>query len=557
MQYTDWVVIKTNREFLEYISKILNITIPTAQVLVSRGLKNVDEIYSFLNPSLDSIDPFELSGIKKAVEIIKSAINSGVKILINGDYDADGITSTSILYDILKRKGADVYYHIPHRIQHGYGLSFFSIEEAKKVGAKLIITVDCGIRDFEAVEYAKKEGIGVIITDHHEPLRIDGQTIIPNALAVINPKIDSNPLYSFLAGVGVAFMLALAIDRENAFQYLDLVTLGTYADMVPLTHANRALIKHGWQLVESPEREALKRLKSITGVNSTTLRGFHLSYCLIPRINAPGRVDHAKDVVKFLLTEEESELDALSKWLNQMNVLRQNIEEKILTEVEEKLSQEFNDEPAIVLWGDWHPGVVGTVASKLVDRYNRPAFVFSIQEDKAKGSARSPAGVDLQELLNSCRDLLIRFGGHKQAAGMTLLKDNILSFRERLCMVAKDKIKEVKNILYLDASVNLSEITTKVAEEISSLEPFGEGNREPIFGAKELTVINLRKVGNNHLKMFLKQNGITISAIGFDMAEEPIMEGCLVDAGFMPVINEWEGNRILQLQLKALRRSLR
>lgn len=417
--------------------------------------------------------------------------------------------------------------------------------------------MDCGIRDFEAVEYANKEGIGVIITDHHEPLRLNEEVVIPHALAVINPKIDGKPYYSYLAGVGVAFMLAMALSREEALGYLDLVTLGTYADMVPLIHANRTLIKHGWEMIDSPVRNSIKMLKNIAGVNSNSIRGFHLSFCLIPRINAPGRIDHAGDVVKFLISEDESELDSLSKWLNQINSMRQKTEEKIMAEIEEKLSKEFDDEPVIVLWGDWHPGVVGTVASKLMDRFNRPAFILSIQGEKAKGSARSPAGIDLQEFLNASKDLLIRFGGHKQAAGMTLLKDNLYAFKEKLCLIAQEIVRDDKNILLLDAAVNLNEVTEKVAEEISLLEPFGEGNREPLFGAKELTVLNLRKVGSNHLKMFLRQNGNTIGAIGFDMGDAQILEGSLIDAAFTPSINEWEGMKTLQLQIKALRRTQR
>lgn len=550
MQYSEWVVVKTNQEYLQYISKSLNISIPVAQVLVSRGLKSLDEIYSFLNPSIDSIDPFDISGVYEAVKIITEAVKTGVKILINGDYDADGLTGTAILYDILKKMGAQVFYHIPHRIHHGYGLTRASIEEAKRIGAKLIITVDCGIRDFEAVEYAKKQGIETIITDHHEPLRIDGQLTVPDALTIINPKIDENSHYSSLAGVGVAFMLAMALNREKAMEYLDLVTLGTYADMVPLNTINRALIKQGWQLIENPQRPSINTLKSIAGVNST-LRSFHLSYCLIPRINAAGRIDHAQNVVKFLISEESQELETLGQWLNQMNSLRQKTEEKIMDEAEALLDPQ---EPVFVLWGDWHPGVAGTVASKLLERFLRPVFIFGLQGNIAKGSARSPQGVNLQELLLQSKDLLIRFGGHKQAAGVTLLRENLHAFKERLCSLVKDVVLEEKNILQLDAAVNFSEVNEKLVEDIKLLEPFGEGNREPLFGAKELTVVNLKKVGN-HLKMFLRQNSSSISAIGFDMGNENILEGCLIDAAFTPTMNEWEGMKTLQLQIKAIRNS--
>lgn len=555
MQYSEWIVVKTNQEYLQYISKSLNITLPMAQVLISRGLKDINEIYSFLNPSIESIDPFDISGIHEACNITNEAIRAGIKILINGDYDADGLTSTAILYDILRKKGAEVFYYIPHRIKDGYGLSTTSIEYAKKIGAKLIITVDCGIRDFDAVLYAKREGIGVIITDHHEPLKINGQLILPDALIIINPKIDENSKYSSLAGVGVAFMLAMALNRKHSLEYLDLVALGTYADMVPLNRVNRVLIKHGWGLIESAERPSIKMLKNITGVNSSSLKGFHLNFCLIPRLNAPGRIDHAEDVVRFLISEDQSELEILSQWLTEVNALRQKTEEKIMEEVEEKLRTEFNGEPVVVLWGQWHPGVAGIIAGKLLERFNRPIFIFSLEDERAKGSARAPQGVNLQELLINTKDLLVKFGGHKQAAGVTLLKENLPEFKERLCSIVKNV--SIKNILQLDAAVSFSDINEKMVEEIKLLEPFGYGNQEPLFGAKELTVVNFKKVGNNHVKMFLNQNGIFLSAIGFDMAEEEITEGGMIDIAFTPAINEWEGMKILQLQLKALRRAQR
>ncbi|MDI1471111.1 single-stranded-DNA-specific exonuclease RecJ [Thermodesulfovibrio sp. 1176] len=557
MHYSEWIVVKTNEAYLQYLSKALNISVPLAQVLVSRGLKDLDEIYSFLNPSIDLIDPFSISGVYESAKIINDAIHSGKKILINGDYDADGLTGTAILYDLLKKRGADVFYHIPHRIHDGYGLTHKSIEIAKKFGAKLIITVDCGIKDFEAVQYAKKEGIDVIITDHHEPLRINENVTLPEALAVINPKTDKNSAYAFLAGVGVAFILSMAIDRKKAMEYLDLVTLGTYADMVPLNTINRAIIKEGWSLIENPYRKSIKILKEIVGINSNNIKNFHLSYCLIPRINAPGRIDHAGDVVKFFTSEDIEELSTIGQWLNQVNSLRQKTEEKILGEIEKKLEEEFNDESVIVLWDDWHVGVVGTVANKLIERFSRPVFILSIDENKAKGSARAPQGFDLQELLLGCKDLLIRFGGHKQAAGLMLYKENLREFKERICRLADSLFTDTKNVLQLDAAVTLGEVNERVVDEIKLLEPFGEGNREPLFGAKELTVVNLRKVGNNHLKMFLRQNGNSISAIGFEMAEENILEGCLIDAAFTPSINEWEGMKNLQLQLKAIRRAQR
>ncbi|MCS7203125.1 MAG: single-stranded-DNA-specific exonuclease RecJ [Thermodesulfovibrio sp.] len=555
MQYREWMVVRTNHEYLQYISKSLNITTPFAQVLISRGLKNIDEIYSFLNPSLELIDPYQLRGVLKAAEIIKEAIKSKAKIFINGDYDADGLTGTAMLYDFLKKLGADVTYHIPHRIHHGHGLSITSVSIAKSLGAKLIITVDCGIRDFEAVSYAKSLGIETIITDHHEPLKVEEEVILPEALSIINPKISENSQYLSLCGAGVAFLLIMALNREIALEYLDLVTIGTYADMVPLDTINRALIKPGWTLIENPIRESIRVLKEISGLNSNSLKGFHLSFCLIPKINAPGRVDTAQRVVNFLISEDSSEINELAHWLIQMNSVRQRIEEKTMEEIEEKIKREFKDEPVVVLWGDWHPGITGTVSGKLMERFNRPVFIFSLQGEKAKGSARAPQGIDLQDILSRCKDLLIRFGGHKQAAGAVISLKNLEEFRKRACNLMRNF--EIKNILQLDAAVKISEVNERLVEEIRLLEPFGQGNREPIFGSKELNVLNFKKVGSNHIKMTLSQNSSVSYAVGFDMGDLEFEEGSSIDIAFTPAVNEWEGIRSLQLQLKAIRRSLK
>lgn len=555
MHYNEWVVVRTNPEYLQYISRSLNLTPAFAQVLVSRGLKDIKEIYSFLYPSLEIIAPEQLNGVLKTVETLKDAIKSGATIMINGDYDADGLTGTAILYDVLRKLGARVSYHIPHRINHGYGLSISSVDLAKSIGAKLIVTVDCGIRDFEAVKYAKSLGIETIITDHHEPLKVGGTPILPEALSIINPKVSANTEYMSLSGAGVAFLLAMALSPELALDYLDLVTVGTYADMVPLDMVNRALVKSGWSFIENPTRQSIRVLKEISGLNSNSLKGFHLSYCLIPKINAPGRIDSAQKVVSFLISEEESELYELAQWLSKMNSLRQTIEEKIMEEAEEKLDSLFNEEPVIVLWGQWHPGVTGTVASKLMERFNRPVFVFAIMDDKAKGSARAPEGVDLQEILLKCKDLLIRFGGHKQAAGVTIYTKNLPEFKIKVCNLMT--AFEIKNILQLDAAVKISEVNEKLVQELKLLEPFGQGNHEPVFGSKQLNVLDFKKVGNNHIKLRVSQNSSTSIAVGFDMGEITIEEGSIVDIAFTPFVNEWEGGRSLQLQLKAIRRSVK
>lgn len=557
MVLTEWVVTRTNQEYLNYISKSFGISLPIAQVIVSRGIKDTVDIHDFLKPSFDNVDPFEISGVYQAAKIISEAIKGRKRIMISGDYDADGITATAILYDLLLSKGADVFYYIPHRLEHGFGFNPYSIEFAKRGGAQLIITVDCGIRDFEIVRRAKEEGIDVIITDHHEPLSVGDEVVVPEALAVINPKIDQNHRYRYLAGVGVALMLAMALDRERALDYLDIACLGTFADMVPLTYVNRAIAKYGLSMLATRERLCVKVLKNLSGISTNNLKSHHLSFCLIPRINAPGRVDHAQDVVKFLISKDESEVEELGKWINRLNSQRQQVEERIIEKIEQKLLSEFNDEPVIVLWGDWHLGVVGTVASKLAERFSRPAIVLSLDGELAKGSARAPSGFDLQSMLGFCSDLLLRFGGHRQAAGLALRRELLSAFKERICQALTEPERVRKVTLQLDAAITFSDINERLVDEIRMLEPFGEGNREPLFGSKEITVVNFRRVNSNAVKMFLRQNGCTIGAFGFDFDGFEIEEGSLIDAAYIPVINEWEGLRSLQLQLKHIRRTTR
>ncbi len=564
-----WLVNRTNPEYVDYISRAASVSHILAQVLINRGLKNSEEIYSFLNPDLSRLsDPFELPDLKKAVQRIREAKKNNQRVLICGDYDADGITATAIMTEGLNKLGIDTHYFIPHRITHGYGFGISGVEKAKETGAGLIITVDCGITSFDAVEAANSCGIDVIITDHHEPhideSKEDSGVVVPNAVAVLNPKLHcSNPSLihsSNLSGAGVALKLMMALFDNNTDEMnelFDLAAIGTAADVVPVIGDNRIILKEGLKLIQSGQRTGIRALKKVS-IKSDFFKTSFLYYILNPRINAAGRIADANDVVRLLTSKSEAETEALAKWIHELNIKRQEIEEVVHKEAIQKVEAMPDNQSAIVVASEgWHPGVVGIVASRIAEKYFRPTFVFSIMNGVAKGSARSIPSFDIHSGLLECRDMLTRFGGHKQAAGVTLPSADIERFRNKISEIAMRSLAEadLQPVLNIEATVNLSSINIELIDELSKLEPFGHCNKEPLFGAKGLEVRQPRIAGNNHLKMNLLQNGRSINCIGFDLGGflSTARESSVIDAVFLPMINEWDGGRYLQLNLKALR----
>lgn len=597
-----WLVNRTNPEYVYYISRIASVSPAFAQVLINRGIKTHDQLYAFLNPAIDRLsDSCELPHIKIAIGRIRKAKSNGERILVHGDYDADGVTATAIMVEGLKKIGIDVHYFIPNRMAHGYGFGSAGIEKAREVGAKLIITVDCGITSFDAVSIANSLGIDVIITDHHEPIKkvigkrqetigdeqqnpiayslspIASSYELPDAVAVINPKLlTHNSELSNLSGAGVAFKLVTALFENNideVYELFDLAAIGTAADVVPVIGDNRIILKEGIKLIQSGERIGIRALKDTSGIRPDFFKTSFLYYVIIPRINAAGRMADANDVVRLLTTRSEAEAEELARWLGDLNSKRQEIEETVYNEalemLEKILSSTFlqrgtrGDLPfAIVLASEgWHHGVVGIVASRIAEQYYRPTFILSIENGVAKGSARSIPPFDIHHGLTLCKDVLKRFGGHKQAAGLSLSSGDIENFRAMISDVAANTLSEDDFVpsLHIDAAVNISDISTELIDEIARLEPFGYGNEEPLFGAKGLEVIQPRIVGNNHLKMHLRQNGRRIDSIGFDFGGllNTVEDNALIDAVFLPTINEWDGGRYLQLNLKAIRKTQR
>jgi single-stranded-DNA-specific exonuclease len=573
MSNCKWLLSRTNREYVDYVSKLTGFSIPLAQTMINRGIKTAGQLDSFLNPRLTMLaDPFDLPGMAKAVRRIADAVQSGERIFIHGDYDADGVTATAIVMDALKKLGSEPRYHIPARA-FGYGLGSEGIKKAKESKASLIITVDCGITSFEAVSAANSIGIDVIVTDHHEPVRDTtsanpaGRFVLPDAFTVVNPKLEQGTWPSAdLSGAGVAFKLAQALlgnSLDNVLELIDLAALGTAADVVPVVGDNRIILKEGLKLIQSGVRPGIKALKEVAGIKPGSMRATALHFMLIPRINAAGRIADANDVVKLLLTDSDDEAMRLAEWLNGLNVRRQEIGESVFSEAMDMLQASGRGPEgtgAIVVCKEgWHRGVLGIVAAKMTEAFYRPSFILSVEAGVARGSARSIPSFDIYHGLSRCNELLRTFGGHKQAAGLSLSSGDIDSFRDMISRLVLETVAEddLVPVLRIDAPLKLSDVTADFIREITCLEPFGYGNEEPVFGAKRLEIVQSRIVGNNHLKMYLKQNGKGIDSIGFDLGGmlDEVGPGAMVDAAFVPMMNEWDGGRNLQLNLKSVRES--
>ena len=573
MSNCKWLLSRTNREYVDYVSKLTGFSIPLAQTMINRGIKTAGQLDSFLNPRLTMLaDPFDLPGMAKAVRRIADAVQSGERIFIHGDYDADGVTATAIVMDALKKLGSEPRYHIPARA-FGYGLGSEGIKKAKESKASLIITVDCGITSFEAVSAANSIGIDVIVTDHHEPVRDTtsanpaGRFVLPDAFTVVNPKLEQGTWPSAdLSGAGVAFKLAQALlgnSLDNVLELIDLAALGTAADVVPVVGDNRIILKEGLKLIQSGVRPGIKALKEVAGIKPGSMRATALHFMLIPRINAAGRIADANDVVKLLLTDSDDEAMRLAEWLNGLNVRRQEIGESVFSEAMDMLHASGSGPEgtgAIVVCKEgWHRGVLGIVAAKMTEAFYRPSFILSVEAGVARGSARSIPSFDIYHGLSRCNELLMTFGGHKQAAGLSLSSGDIDSFRDMISRLVLETVAEddMVPVLRIDAPLKLSDVTADFVREITCLEPFGYGNEEPVFGAKRLEIVQSRIVGNNHLKMYLKQNGKGIDSIGFDLGGmlDEVGPGAMVDAAFVPMMNEWDGGRNLQLNLKSVRES--
>jgi single-stranded-DNA-specific exonuclease len=507
---------------VEFLRKQLDCHPVLARLLILRNLNTVKDVKAFLDPGFENLtNPFLLKDMDKATQRIARAIENKEKILVFGDFDADGVTSTVILSDFLECCQADVSWYIPHRIKEGYSIQADHISMAADQGVDLIITVDCGIKSFEAVEKAASEDIDVIITDHHEP-----GPELPYALAVINPKRHDCPssLY-YLAGVGVAFFLLMALRKflrdkgfwedtaePNLLNRLDLFAVGTIADMVPLIHINRTFCIAGLKLMRKGARPGLKSLADVCRLNISKIDSDDISYRIVPRLNAAGRLSHARICVTHLTETNRLSIEKTAGLLDQLNAKRQKIEQQIIIDIEKQLecNPHLLKDKLLFLYNDhWEPSVLGIAASRLSRKYYCPVILLSTAREYALGSCRSIDRVNIHQALLGCESLLVRFGGHAMAAGLTVKKENLEPLREKLFEHIRNtyKAEHFQKALTIDAILDFKDIDIHLARELDQLRPFGTANPEPVFLCKNLKVISSYVIGHKHRKMALGNHG--------------------------------------------------
>jgi single-stranded-DNA-specific exonuclease len=546
-------------EAVELLARGLGVQPVLATLLVQRGLVTPDVARRFLRPGLGELaDPFTLAGMPEAVEAITRAVRAGKGILVHGDYDVDGQCATALLTRALRAAGARVIPFVPHRLRDGYDLGPAGVSAAREAGAGLIVTCDCGITAVDAVAAARASGIEVVITDHHLP-----GPALPDATAIVDPqRADDTSDLRQLCGSGIAFKLvqalvpALGLPANLPFHLLDLVALATVADIVPLTGENRILVRHGLKLLQASRWPGLRALIRVSGLEGREIRAGQIGFILGPRLNAVGRVGDAGDGLTLLLTDDETEAGRLALQLERMNTERQALDQRILeeaiTQVEE--GRDPDRDTALVLASEsWHPGVVGIVASRVVERYGRPAFLIALDGDVGKGSGRSISRFDLHAALHRCGDLLERFGGHHMAAGLTLRRDRLESFRERFAAVAREILtdEDLGPEQRVDLVVDLGQVDGDLERLCRSLEPCGMGNPSPVFGARSVRLDGARRVGPGHLKGTLADSGGRLAAIGFGWAERAPQSEVL-DVAFRLEQNEWQGIVSLQARIVAM-----
>ncbi len=569
-----WQILQPDTNSVEKISKSLKCSPVMASILVNLKISSPDDACAFLNPSLNNMrPPFSIKDMDAAVNRIYFAILNHEKILIFGDYDVDGITATTILCEFLGYTEADISYYIPHRIKEGYGLHTKHITDyAIPNKINLIITVDCGSSSNDAVKAARNAGIDVIITDHHE---ISGKS--PDAVAVLNPKRhDCTSGFDGLAGVGVAFYLLICLRkhlRDNNFwgqktepnlkNYCDLVALGTVADMVPLVDENRLFVKTGLERINSGNRCGIKALEELSGITNRLSDTEDIAFRLAPRLNAAGRIDHASIAVDLLKSKQIEPARQIAVLLNNMNIKRQGIEKKILDEIDKYLEKNPHllQNYALVLSDHeehhaWHEGVLGIVASKIVNKYFRPIVLIAVKNGIGKGSARSIPGFNIYKGLVSCSDHLEAFGGHSMAAGLKIKAEHIDIFQKSFenavkQMTSPDSFLQTLNI---DYELNFDDISDALINELEALKPFGTGNHEPVFMAKNIRVINSKIVGKNHRQMVLKQPDSrmnkTFNAIHFNIDNDNDLRENFDQIAFRLRWNHWNRKKTAQIVIE-------
>lgn len=568
MKKRKWVVAKPAKGPVEKISAKLGILPITAGLLVNRGISSAQDAEAFLSASLSDLpSPFLMKGMEEAVARLCRCVYEKEKIAVYGDYDVDGVTATSLLTGFLRALGCDVIYYIPDRFKEGYGVNSEALRDLKQKQVNLVISVDCGTTAVDEVAQARTLGMDFIVTDHHS---FCGQ--LPEAVAVLNPRqADCRYPGKEVSGVGVAFNLALALRRTlreegffetveepNMGDFLDLVSLGTVSDRVPVGNVNRIMLKEGLKRMRSPKRLGLWALKEVSGIGDG-IEVFDLGFRLGPRINAAGRLDSAEKAVELLLADSEEDAFLLAEFLDKRNLERRGIEERMLrdaTRVVESVPEYSNSNSLVLSSREWHRGVVGIVASSLAGSYGKPAFLISVDENGVgRGSGRSFGGINIFSVLSKCGDLLVEFGGHAYAAGVTVLEEKIGLFRERFSEELRKSGQKPETRLDIDSEVSLASISDILVSEIESLSPFGEGNPEPLFLLKAVHVVGQNLLKNQHLMFRVRENDSEFNCIWFYASRKRLPKK--VDLVFALRFNVRRGERELRLFIKDARETLR
>ncbi|SMO34893.1 single-stranded-DNA-specific exonuclease RecJ [Fodinibius sediminis] len=560
-----WVYSKPdNEQTVSALQQELGVPEMVAHLLALRGIDSYERAKSYFRPKLKDIhNPFLMKDMEAATERLAKAIRGRERVLVYGDYDVDGTTSVSMLYLFLREFGVSVDFYIPHRFKEGYGINPEGINYAAEINADLIVSVDCGITAVEEARQAREQGIDLIVCDHHNV----GDTI-PDAVAVLDPKrSDCDYPFDGLSGAGVGFKLLegtvqkLGLGEEVAYKFLDLVAISIASDIVPMVDENRILMREGLKQINSTPRAGLKALANLINLNIGSITTSNIVFSIGPRINAAGRMGDATKAVQLLIAETPTEAKARAHELESINVARRDEDSQTMEEARTIVDEEYDLDKisSMVLHNpDWHLGVIGIVASRLVDTYGRPAIMLSTVDGKIKGSARSIKGFDIYEAFKECEDLLEQFGGHKYAAGLTIAKENYEAFCKRINEIASRRLtdEDFKPELAIDCDLDLSDVDMRFWKLLSQFEPFGPGNLRPIFVSRDVRVVGVPTiVGSGHLKMKVAQNGSgAFDVIGFNMHEYlPVVrneQDQKLNIAYSLEENHWNGRRTLQLRLR-------
>ena len=556
---------------IDYLRQYRDMSPVLAQVLYNRGFEDAKQAYIFLHSSEQPGDPFTMKGINKAVGRIRQAIKKKELIVVYGDFDADGVTSTTLMVQVLKELGANVQPYIPHRVDEGYGLNSPALFALAKKGVKLVITVDCGIRSVDEIEDGKRAGLDIIVTDHHS---IGPE--IPDAYSVINPQQeDCNYPEKKLAGVGVAFTLARAlidIDEANSRNnrrkinkkdLIDLVAIGTVADMMPLnTVENRMLIQYGLREINDGRRVGLRALLEVAGVQPGKVDATSIGFAIGPRINAAGRLESAMEAYYLLSTNDSEEAQKYADELQRLNTKRRQLTLDAQRLIEQHLAESNQQDSSLIFAGheSFLPGIVGLVAGRLSNEHYRPTVILEHGETESRASCRSIPEFNITQALDECSELLVRHGGHAAAAGFTILNENIPILQERLTAIAESALaqKELVPLLHVDMELDLHQLSYDLADEIRLLEPTGQQNPTPLFVSRNVSVLETKTVGSdqNHLKTKIYRNGQhPIDGIGFRLGEWASQMPEKIDVAYHLEINDWNGRQSIQMNIQDIQPS--